>query len=374
MQTKTSFGLKRMLRRMTWIGLLILFMLCATLTIFGNPFLDAILDAATYIQLMEKLDLTARSRGIVADLLVSTAIQTENEHHIYQEISIQTWESVAEVVIPDAWLGATYSAISQTFLTWLAGHQILYPPLNIDLSLVKNILTGPDGVLAVLPLLQDVPDCEMEGQLVEIIYFGPNNLVNCWPKNESLIAPAGFIAQTIGDFIPASLTPETLVSMGVMDQTMLDDLLRFRASLRLLESGLRLLAWLGTLFLTLYGLINSSSLAKLMHRLPLPLYLTVGFSLLLMTGIHFFMEWGSGPLISTGLSGMRLEAQILAVDFMREFLAILEIRWLERIAEIFGVAVLINAACWIAGRFLLRQKPASPTPARNKFRIKQQFR
>ena len=76
MQTKTSSGLKRMLRRMTWIGLLILFMLCATLTIFGNPFLDAILDADTYIQLMEKLDLTARSRGIVADLLVSTAIQT----------------------------------------------------------------------------------------------------------------------------------------------------------------------------------------------------------------------------------------------------------------------------------------------------------
>lgn len=374
MHSQNSHSQRRVLRKISRIGLVILFMLSATLAILGNPLHDMLLDTNTYIQLMDNLDYIDRSQGVVADLLVSTAIQTENEHFIYREVSIQTWESVAEVVLPNGWLESSYSSIMKVFFTWLDGNQVLFPPISIDLSPIKEILSGSDGVLAVLPLLQDVPDCVIENQMLEIIYFGPDSLINCWPKNESLIEPAGFIAQTIGEFIPDSLTPESLGAMGVIDQSMLDFLLKARTILRISEDGLQLLIWLSGLLLTLYGLMHSRSLPKLMRRLPLPLYLTLGLCLICIIGLHFFIEWGAGEFISSALSGSRSEIQILAMDFVQGFFTKLEIRWISLLGIIFGISLLIDVACRIVRSIQNQKETARPSPDSERIRIKQQFR
>jgi hypothetical protein len=342
------------------------------LTIISYPIHNTLIDPATYTRLIEQTGATERSRGLIADLLVSYALQGKANSQAFQRISMQSWESVAEIVIPGEWFENNLKSAIQGVLSWLGEDKDNYPKVDIGLIPIKDALNDSNGILAILPLLQNVPACQTSANY-QITYFGTEYLVSCWPENKSLIEPAAYIAKSTAAAIPNSVSIESLEIQGLITKNGLEDIQKTRLGLRVWESGMRMSVWICSLLFSLYALLNSSTVSYLVKRLSLPLYLTGGLCFVFVIAWHYFIEWGIGPLMTASLLNIRIEAQNLLLDIIRELSKILEIRWLILVGVLIGSAISIDILRGLSV-YLLRRKHSSVPISKNLTRMKKSFR
>jgi hypothetical protein len=333
------------------------------------------LALATYDRILADTHFTERSHGMVANWIITSGLQAvSNSSPLYlSAVTMQDWESVAEVVLPQEWYADALREILTAVLDWFRGDGLEDPGVQIDLIPVKEVLNGPNGSLAILPLMKDIPDCS-DGDVVVITKYGPSGLLSCWPADKSLTAPAAEIAQDTARLLTDQISLSSMIAQGYLPQTTLESLRRAQAMLKQAQRWNTRMMWVGLLLLILYGGLNSLTLQRLLNSLLFPLYGTAGLILLFTALVYALSEWSLGPVLAGLLAGVPIETQSLLLDGLGSLSAILEKAWI-----VFGVAtlalgILVHAASTLFKALRNRPKKAAPVQASSYLRIKKSVR
>lgn len=351
--------------------LIVLFALVVTTTILGRALTNTLTSPGTYDTLFRQTHMAQRGQAIVADFIVSYALRTGEPGSFVEEFPLRTWETVAQVILPVDWLDANLHATAEAVLDWLDDAQSPAPDLTLDLSPVIETLRGPQGSLAILPLLQSVPPCTAD--VTEFTVLG-GGLVSCLPRNQDLTVIAQRIASAIADYLPKEVSVTSLQEAGIVRPETIQAMGQVRARIRALDAALILGVRLSLLILSLCALLQSSSLRRLLKALAVPLYAAGGLSLLLLGIVHAFLRWGLGIAVTTSLPLLSLEAQALLADSVRTLGRIVEGQWLYWSASLVGAALLAHMLSYGLNKVQRRLTREPVEQPRQRQRIRKQFR
>ena len=124
----------KLLRLFASIVLILLFAITASLTIVSRTVVDNLADISTYEAAIQQTQFTERGRGILANgLVVYGLFANQSTARYISGHSLETWDSVADVLIKDAWLEGNLILVIDSTITWLKDPEINYPNLEIDM-------------------------------------------------------------------------------------------------------------------------------------------------------------------------------------------------------------------------------------------------
>jgi hypothetical protein len=337
LSSRKSFKvLSRFAHRLASILLTLIFTLFVVVTLVGHSVLRTVTRDDTYYTFIEESRFIERSRGIIADLLVTYALGSGRvEATFLKAYPIQNWERMAEILLPVNWVEASLVNITEATLHWIENPESQTPEFSIDLSPVIMILRSPKGALAVLPLLQNVPACPPD--VTEITFFG-DNLVSCLQEQQDITSIGQQIANSISDTLVEEVTFSTLQQDNLLTPETTQSLLKVKAGLSASEVGLSLAVRLSLSILSLYALLHSSSMKNLLTALPIPFYVAGIFSLLLLGIYKGFLLFGLSWVISGTFPLFNPEVRNLIDDFIQALSGRIISTWL------FGSILLVTFA------------------------------
>jgi len=360
-------------RRILLVVLLVSFALVVTVTLLVYTSSNTLLDPGQWRQLIDETQLAARSSTLVADFLVTYSLKASQSAAFLQDYPLNTWEGVAEVLLPEEWVQENLYSIVDTAIDWLLGEQSGLPNFTLDLSPVLSALQGDQGALAILPLLQDIPACPADSSGAQILV---GDLMNCLPENKDLTGYAAVISSLIAKTLPAEVSLATLEAMQLVSSHTYQSAEKIRSGVRGTESLVQLGFRLALLLLSLYALLNSPSPRRVFRTLAWPLYAAGGLSLVVLIGWQLFADLGLGLAITGLLPGTKLEVQSLLADVLRFISGSIAQEWLVWIAALFGLAILIQALTFVATKVIqaVKDRRKGEEEVQGQPRLRKQFR
>lgn len=363
------------LRRVLSFPTAVVIILIAFTLVISRTSSQKILALETYERILSETHLVERSHGMVADRIITSGLQiSSNSNPPYlSAVTARDWESVAEVVLPEAWYSDALRGTFVAVLDWFKGDGQEYPQVKIDLIPIKNILKGPNGALAILPLMKNIPDCPV-GETVVITKYVATGLISCWPAQDSLVGPAAEIAKDMARLLADQITFSSMVDQGYLSQTALDRLRQTHTTMKQVQE---LNIWFlvtGLLLLVLYCGLNASSIEGLLRSLLLPLYGTAGLILLFTAAMYVLSGWVLGPVLAGGMAGTPIETQSLLLDILRSLTKILTAVWGKYGVFALVAGILIHAAFLLFKAHRSRSNRKAALPAQTYLRIKKPIR
>lgn len=361
----------KLLRELLVIVVLICFVLVTTITSLLSAIHATVLSHENWHHLIDETQLAERSRGIIADLLVTYALRTVQEDTYLEDYPRQTWQGVAEVILPTHWVYENLTHIVDSSLDWLHNPRATLPQVSLDLSPVIVTLRGPQGALSVLPLMQSIPIC---GDDVREIEFMTDQLMTCLPEGRDLTRYGAIIAASVVSGLPEQVSIETLQSAGLIKEDVYLLLSKIRAAQQVMNGALSFGFRLALFFLCLFALLQSPAWKRVASTLPRPFYAAAGFSLLLLVAWYIFLQWGLGLAVTVGLSALELETQVLLVDFVRALSRILTTTWLRWILILLGAGLLLQILAFGLKKWEQHRQAMSAPLAPHRQQVRKQFR
>ncbi len=363
------------LRKVLSFPTAVVIILIAFALVISRTASQKILALETYDRILSETHLVERSHGMVANWIITSGLQiSSNSNPPYlSAVTARDWESVAEVALPEAWYSDALRGAFVAVLDWFKRDGQDYPQVQIDLIPIKNILNGPNGALAILPLMKNIPDCPV-GETVVITKYVATGLISCWPAQDSLVGPAAEIAKDMARLFADQITVSSIIDQGYLPQTALDRLRQAHTTVKQVQEWNIWFLVIGLLLLALYCGLNASSIEMLLRSLLLPLYGTAGLTLLFTAVMYVLSGWVLGPALAGGMAGAPIETQSLLLDILRSLTKILTAVW-----GMYGVLALV-AGILIHAAFLLlkahhsRSNRKAALPAQTYLRIKKPIR
>jgi hypothetical protein len=350
-----------------------LFVLLLFIVIFIWSLYTTLTSDTTYERVMRETNLAERSRGMIANLIFSAGLITQNNQApvYFQNISMQSWERVAEAAFPTNWISENLGIILHSITVWFIGSDGQDPEILIDLLPVKAALSGPAGVNAILPLLQDVPTCPESN--TEIQFYGAERVLSCWPAEKSLIEPARKIADDTAAILPDQITLEDMKTQNIIRSESLISLMKLRTQIQKYTDWLLIGLGIDIFLLCIYGMLLYSPLEVLLRRLAYPLYVTGGMLLGVTFAWHSFIQWGLSPLLAGLLSDLTVAAQTLLQDIINSLTVKIEQLWIT-----WAIALLASGVAFhvLSAGLLIWKKRQSPKSATTQVivKVKKQIR
>jgi hypothetical protein len=368
---KFSFG--GLVRGLLSFVVVLFFILSLTLAIIFYSVVQSLEEPANWERIILQTNLAERSQPLLADFLVSYTLTTGEEDSFIGDFSLQSWQGVADVLFPDAWLEQNAIQTMTIFLGWMDGDQPGLPDIHIDLAPVLETLRGPQGSLAVLPLLQGFEECP-PGQ-GDIVLFA-DQLVTCLPANQDLTQIGSLVARYIAAMLIPEISLNSLESAGMITPMVYQNFDKARLELAAIQAAI-VLGWRGALFLLcVYALLQIGNWPGRSSGLALPFYLVAGVNLALLVVWHFFLAWGARLSLTMLMPEIELETQALLIDLVKGFSSLIEQRWLLLGAACLVVAVLAHLAFYLLGRYQhgVQAARSNTTSGYQRQRIRKQFR
>jgi hypothetical protein len=352
--------------------LMISCVLIISITLFAFSVLSTLRNPRPYVELIHKQDAAERSRGLLVSLFVSYALQSGASNTSFlADYPLQTWESVAEVLVPKDWLETNAQMVVNAIFDWLDHPDRQAPQFQFDLSPIIQTLRGPQGALAILPLLDNITTCPHQVQ--EIIIMG-DNLVSCLPNNQDITSIAQKISQQVADRILEEVSLTTLQQAQVIQDNTIQIMIKIRQGVYLSDRILNLGFRLSLLAISLYALLHASSLKCLISSLPLLLYLSAGLSLLLLGVTHLFLNFGLSTTLTTVLPYLEPEVKDFLVDSVHSMSRGVEKEWLLVSIGLLSTAIVIQVSVFAIDRLLTRRTHQRFEASAPRKRIRRQFR
>ena len=354
------------------ILLAILFVIVLSATLVGRASYDFLRQPDSYTTLANQTQLTTRLRGVVVSTLISATFKDNPLFNVidWQKYPPQTWDNIAAVLLPAGWLDANYNRLVQTLLAWMNGDNSALPSFSLDLTPLKKTLSGSNGALVILPLLQDIPICAQG----EVSQFGLGGVINCLPTDQDLSLIAGQVSALVAMQFPdqVSLQSDALLSPA-MQQSLENVRTAYKTTGLALTLGLRL----ALLLLAIYALLQSASLPRLLRNLGWPLY-AAGLALLLLLGfLYLGTQWGAGLLGASlqPISGLQTGLSDLLPDILRVMSGIVQTRLLAYGLGLLAAAVVVQILAFALVKLGPGGRPAAaPAESGHSQGIRKQFR
>ena len=261
--------------------------------------------------------------------------------------------------------------ITRAALDWLGNTEYQVPQFTIDFSSIIQALRGPQGALAVLPLLQDIPPCAPD--VKEIVIMG-GSLVSCLPDTQDITPIGRTLARSVANSIMIEVSFTPLQQAGIVTSQTIQVMEKIRGGIRAVDLFLVVGFRLALLILCFYAVLHSASSRALLAALPAPLFVAGSLSLALLGIFQAYLEVGLELSMTAFFPGLKLEAQALLVDLVLTASQGLKKQWL------YGSLILLAAGLvlyllklsveWASARRALKPE-AQPVPRR---RIRKQYR
>lgn len=350
----------------------ILFSVTMTILIVGNLLVETFHNVSARDQIIQQSHLAERSRGLLANFMVSYIIQSEQSQGIQMpQYPLPVWDNVADAILPVEWVEQHLQTNLILLFDWLYDPDLLFPDFYIDFRPVIQSLQSTRGALAILPLMQHIPSCAPNTTTITIMR---ESLVSCLPRDQDITSIAQAVARWIASTLPGEVSVTRLQLAGMVSPDSFLFLSRIRAGARALDIGLVFVSRLALLFLGFYMLLNSSSPKKLLHSLPLPLIGAGGLSLLLLASVHLVLKYTLTLVTSSLFSHLGSDLQFLIADIIREILQAIRWPWFTSSFLLIIVAVILLLAWLINDRLAKRKQKLPPGRFTQRQRIRKQFR
>lgn len=365
---KLLFLLHTLARWITAIG----FVLCSMLAIVGWSFVNLISTPTNYSLVLNQSQFAKRSRAPLADLLVSYSATLDMNTAFLKDYPLQVWEDVAEVILPDDWIATNADQLSKEFVIWLTDDKVLLPEFTIDLNEPLQELRGPSGALAILPLLENVPECSPGTRTITLMQNG--ELVSCLPAQNNLTDIAQTNAQIIASMLSTSISTESLDQAGIITPELFINLTRVRLIYRALTDFTVLSIRLSVLFLSLYLLLNAFGGKPSWRRLPW-IFMVTSLLVMLAGGLLWIMvSWPNSPLMSSLTIGFQSEISAFLQDLVRSTAKLLVKDWIYAAMALLGISILLFILFALIDRIRKLLNPTETIVPEEKIRIRKDFR
>jgi len=323
---RTLMILGKWLKRIISFLLILLFAFVSTMVILGHVLTERLTSVTTYDNLIQQTGLAERGRGLLADFLVSYALSSGLANAAFLgDFPAQTWETVAQILLPVDWLENNLQEVTRSALDWLGNTEYQVPQFTIDLSPIIQALRGPQGALAVLPLLQDIPTCAPD---VKEIVIMEGSLVSCLPGTQDITPIGRTIARSVANFILIEVSFTTLQQVGIVTPQTIQMMGEIRDGIHAVDLLLVVGFRLSLLILCFYAVLHSASSRALLAALPAPLFVAGSLSLALLGIFQAFLGLGLELSMTAFFPGLKPEAQALLVDLVRTASQGLKKQWL----------------------------------------------
>ena len=362
----------KLLRGVLLVILVIAFVLVAAVTIIGWAATNVVGEPDTYHKLVQEVNIAERGRGFLANFIVSYAMRSgQSNVDFLGEYPQTTWETVAIAIIPEDWLENNLDNVISSIFVWMGEPGLQVPEYEVDLKPINQILHGPGGAMAILPLLQEFPTCESDS--AEIVIFG-DSLITCIPQDRDITSIGQKIAQAIAELLPEEISTTSLQQAGLVQIESVQTLLQIRAGISILEGGLEFGLRVSVLLFGLYAVLQSSSPKHLLGSLALPLYIAGGVLLLLYGLLLVFLEAGLDLTIRNIFPYLTFDIQTLSVDVLRVLGKQIGQKWLFPALYLIGFAFLFQIVYFGGTRLGNRGISESQEVPEFQQRIRKRFR
>lgn len=368
-------SLARWLRRFAVLLLIIIFALVVNGLLICYSTRSVLSRTQTYEFLAAETHLAERGRDLLVELIVSTALKSHNDKFSFSsfvgEYPPQTWEGVADILLPEKWVESCYLTLVHVWLDWLNSQEVLVPQFSIDLSPVIDELRGPLGALAVLPLIQNAPVCPSDVERITIL---GDSLVSCLKQDQDITFISQDVARSLADILMEEVSLTSLQEAGLLSPEDIQTMIKVRAGFKVFDAAITLGARGVLVLLSLYSLIYSNSLRRLLTALPLPFYAAGLSSLLLLCIFHVFLVFGLDMSIGNIFPIIRPEMHSLLIDLIQAVGEILKPFWLFASLSLLGIALGIHGLSLVLQKTGLRKAQNLVRPNSKQPRVRRQYR
>jgi hypothetical protein len=170
------------------------------------------------------------------------------------------------------------------------------------------------------------------------------NLIDCLPDGTDLAVIGTRISERIAGYLPSEIALSDLTSSQIVRPTTIEAIERLRLQVQIARSGTSMAFRIAILALSLYALLNSSSIMRLTKSLRLPLYMASGLTLLLLGVAYALLEYGLPYLASSGFKAFGSDIQALILDFVGRLGGEGIKKWAKLGLAMLGLAVAIHIA------------------------------
>ena len=321
---------------------------------------------------MQQTQFIERGRRILANGLVVYGLFADPSTASYiSDHSLETWDSVADVLIQDPWLEGNLILVIDSSIKWLNDPKMNYPNLEIDMSPVIRELQGPQSALAIIPLLQGIHPCGPGD--TEILLMG-DDLISCLPQDGNVASYADRIAQILSNNVIPVISFQTLQQTGIITPSFHRYLNIIRNSFSTLTIALSFGIQLSLLLFVIYSLLWSSSPRTFLSKLPWPLYAAGGFSLILLGLLHLFFLFWIDNAIRIALPFIATEYYSLIVEVLEVLTSGIQYQWLVWSIYLIIAGLLLHILIfsydWIKKRRIQEIEPEG----KKRHRIRKQYR
>jgi hypothetical protein len=365
---KLLFLLRTLARWITAIG----FVFFSILAIVSWSLVNLISTPTNYSLVLNQSQFAKRSRAPLADFLVSYSATLDMNTAFLKDYPLQVWEDVAGVILPENWIATNADQLSKDFVNWLTDDKVLLPEFTIDLNEPLQELRGPSGALAILPLLENVPECSPDTHTITLMKNG--ELVSCLPLQNNLTDIAQTNAQIIASVLPTSISTASLDQAGIITPELFIDLTRVRLIYKALTDFTVLSVRLSLLFLGLYLLLNISGGKLSWRRLPWIFLVTSLLTILAGGFLWVMVSWPNSPLISGFTIGFQSEISAFLQDLVRSTAKLLVKDWIYAAMAFLGISILFFILFALIDRIKNLLNPTETIVPEEKIRIRKEFR
>ncbi|MGH2522671.1 MAG: hypothetical protein ACRDH2_09240 [Anaerolineales bacterium] len=341
---------------------LALFVVCATLYLLTLSLAATVFRPEAYHRMLDDLRIGERARLTVTQVGLTHALPLtagEDRARDLPELSSTAWEAMTEELIPVEWVNTQAHRMVDEVFAWMEGDDPLPSGASgeADLGLVIDRLQSPNGALALLPLLSNLPDCA-PGETPT----GQGVYASCLPAEGDVEALARQTAARLKGVLPRSAGLPALLALELVEPEAVQHLDRVRFIARWLPGAAGLLGSLSLFFFALYGLAALRSWRDLLLQPVLPLALVGALSLVLAIGLWLTAQAGRFNLFASDV-GVLLPSLLFSDELRREAVAYWGRAAAMRLGAS-GAGALLVAAILGGASFLIarRQRKAIEAP------------
>jgi hypothetical protein len=280
---------------------LVAFACVTTIELFGWSLNRALINPVTYTRMIQQTNLVAEGRIFMVGVFAKMIEGKAQALPLFNQVPQEGWQAMAEVLLPEPWVEKTVSDMVQAMITWMENEYQPLPEITIDFKPIQDNLRSQQGAKAVLLLAQYIPTCTVIEGLLDLFKTGQ---LNCIPNGVDLTLFTSLITGAIADLLPSQIVISSSTQASMLSPEVSAGIVKLHSAFQLIKPGLSLGVRLSLLFLSIYGLMTSVSLRRLLRSSPWPFYAAGILSIaLIFFGSLFFrllLSWAFSMISPQG--------------------------------------------------------------------------
>ncbi|PWH18847.1 MAG: hypothetical protein DDG59_04950 [Anaerolineae bacterium] len=275
----------------------------------------------------------------------------------------QTSPIPLERILPDQQISEFLESGFFSLLEWLIDPSLEQPDIALDLRPLINYIESPEGKLALLPILQALPPCEVNQPMID----PAQNIVVCVQSGKDVSELIDIQAKLLGILIPEQVSFQDIIERQMISEQIWQTVQNVKVVFQRIRSGLTIVWGIYLFLCAVLLLANPAPWLKRLTDLRVSFFITGILCLFLGAGAYLlpiYIRQALGSLEQFGFLTQILRIYVLSWTA----------RWIWIAAAVWGIALTLTTleTLWVRRKSsAISVKIASQA---NKPRIRKEFR